>query len=281
MAIHVLKRSVLGVSLALLLGACGYSQSEMDAKQHEIDRLNAELKTSKQQLDDDKKKYAAAQADNDKLRSDLKKLGVDLDAAKTNAENLEAAMKQYKDRADQLAAIEARFRDLKNRLDKLNAVGLKVVVRNNRMVIQLPGDVLFDSGKDELKAQGKEVLGQVAEVIHNDPTLSTRNFQVAGHTDNAKYPPNGKFLDNWGLSLMRARQVLLFLTTPVGDKKDPKKAGGGGLDPKRWSACGFGDTDPQAGSVEHQTGDEQGKNRRVELVLQPNVEEMLNLSNIH
>ena len=83
--------------------------------------------------------------------------------------------------------------------------------------------------------------------------------------------------------MARARQVLLFLTSPPGDKtsKDPKKQGGGGLDTKHWSASGFGDTDPQAGTVDKQSNDEMGKNRRVELVLEPNVEEMLNLSNIH
>ncbi|MEO6420007.1 MAG: hypothetical protein ABIP39_11395, partial [Polyangiaceae bacterium] len=58
------------------------------------------------------------------------------------------------------------------------------------------------------------------------------------------------------------------------------KAEGGGLDPKHWAATGYGETDPLAGTVEAQKPDEQGKNRRVELVLQPNVEEMLNLNNI-
>ncbi len=282
----IMKRGLLATSLMLTLAGvgtgCGYSEEEYQAQVHGRERAEADLKASQKQIADDKKKYDDSVAAQEKLKSDLKKLGVDLDAAKTNAENLEAAMKQYKDRADQLTAIEQRFRDLKARLDKLNQVGLKVVVRNNRMVIQLPGDVLFDSGKDELKPQGKEVLLQVAEVIRNDSTLSTRNFQVAGHTDNAKYPPTGAFKDNWGLSLARSRQVLLFLTTAVGDKtsKDPRKQGGGGLDNKRWSASGFGETDPQAGNVEHQTNEEQGHNRRVELVLQPNVEEMLNLSNI-
>ncbi len=282
----MLKTGLVATSLTLMMSAasagCGYSEEEYQAQVHSRERAEADLKASQKQIDDDKKKYMEAQAAQEKLKSDLKKLGVDLDAAKTNAENLEAAMKQYKDRADQLTAIEQRFRDLKTRLDKLNQVGLKVVVRNNRMVIQLPGDVLFDSGKDELKAQGKEVLLQVADVIRNDPTLSTRNFQVAGHTDNAKYPPTGAFKDNWGLSLARSRQVLLFLTATVGDKTshDPKKQGGGGLDTKRWSASGFGETDPQSGTVEHQANDEMGHNRRVELVLQPNVEEMLNLSNI-
>ena len=281
-----MKSGLLVASFATILAGmsvgCGYSEEEYQAQVHARERAEADLKAAQKQIADDKKKYDDSMSAQDKLKADLKRLGVDLDAAKTDKESLERALKEYKEKADTLEAIEKRFRDLKARLDKLNAIGLKVVVRNNRMVIQLPGDVLFDSGKDELKESGKEVLLQVADVIRGDPTLATRDFQVAGHTDNAKYPPAGQFKDNWGLSLARSRQVLLFLTTAVGDKtnKDPKKRGGGGLDTKHWSASGFGDTDPQAGSVEHQTSEEMGRNRRVELVLQPNVEEMLNISKL-
>ncbi|HEY2365102.1 MAG TPA: OmpA family protein [Polyangiaceae bacterium] len=281
-----MKRGLLVASFATILAGmsvgCGYSEEEYQAQVHARERAEADLKASQKQSVDDKKKFEDSLAAQDKLKSDLKRLGVDLDAAKTNAESLEKALKEYKEKADTLEAIEKRFRELKARLDKLNSIGLKVVVRNNRMVIQLPGDVLFDSGKDELKESGKEVLLQVADVIKGDSTLATRDFQVAGHTDNAKYPPAGQFKDNWGLSLARSRQVLLFLTGTPGDRaaKDPKKRGGGGLDTKHWSASGFGDTDPQAGSVEHQSNEEMGRNRRVELVLQPNVEEMLNISKL-
>ena len=262
---------------AMLIAGCGHSDEEMAAKQREIDALTADLKAARQQIGDDQKKYADASAQTDKLRAQLKQAGIDLEQTKKAAEDLKQALSEYKQRADQLAAIEARFKDLKNRLDKLTSVGLKVVVRNNRMVIQLPGDVLFDSGKDELKAQGKDVLMQVADVIRNDSTLSTRKFEVAGHTDNAKY--GGAFKDNWGLSVMRGRSVLIFLIGKR-DDKDPKK-GGGGLDPKNWAAAGFAEQDPQAGTVDKQSNDEMGKNRRVEIVLQPDVQEMLNLSNIH
>lgn len=275
-----LKIGLFAVAAALMLAGtgCGHSDEEMAAKQREIDALTADLKAARQQIADDQKKYAEASAQTEKLRGQLKQAGIDLETSKKAQADLEQALKEYKQRADQLAAIEARFKDLKSRLEKLNAVGLKVVVRNNRMVIQLPGDVLFDSGKDELKQSGKDVLLQVADVIRSDSTLSTRLFQVAGHTDNAKYPPNGPFHDNWGLSLSRARQVVLFLTGPK-DDKNPKKSGGG-LATKNWSASGFAETDPQAGTVDKQSADEMGKNRRVELVLQPNVQEMLDLSTI-
>ena len=84
-------------------------------------------------------------------------------------------------------------------------LGLKVEVRRNRMVIRLPGDVLFASGKDDLKGEGEKVLQAVADVIRGDEQLKKRFFQVAGHTDN-KPLKGGQFGDNWGLSVMRARR---------------------------------------------------------------------------
>jgi chemotaxis protein MotB len=275
----VFRLCFLATFLAFCLAplGCGHTDEEMAQKQREIDKLAADLKASQQQIADDQAKFSDAQSEIEKMKLALKEAGVTADSEK---QRLVQALAEYKQRADQLAAIEQRFRELRGRLEALTKVGLKVVVRNNRMVIQLPGDVLFDSGKDELKPQGREVLGQVADVIRNDSDLSKRNFQVAGHTDDQKYPPGGLFHDNWGLSLARARQVLLFLIGPTA-KPGKSGSGGGGLDPKHWAASGYGETDPQAGTIDRQTAEEMGKNRRVELVLEPNVEEMINLNNIH
>jgi chemotaxis protein MotB len=263
---------------ALALTGCGHTDEEMAAKQREIDKLSADLKAARQQMADDQAKYSDAQNQIERIKEQLKQAGLGLERSKEDAARLAQALAEYKQRADQLAIIEQRFRELRAKLDKLNAIGVKVVPRNNRLVIQLPGDILFDSGKDELKPQGKEVLGQVAEVIRGDKDLMNRYFLVAGHTDNVPYPVGGFFKDNWGLSLARSRQVLLFL---VGEFKpgDAKKAGGG-LNPQRWAAAGYGETDPVAGTAAQQTEDDRKKNRRVELVVQPNVEEMLNLQNI-
>lgn len=267
-------------AMAVAVAGCGHTDEEMAAKQREVDKLAADLKAAQGKIADDQAKFSEAQTSIERMKEQLKQAGISLDRSQGEAQKLTQALAEYKQRADQLAVIEQRFRELRQKLDKLNQVGVKVVPRNNRLVVQLPGDILFDSGKDELKPQGKEVLAQVAEVIRNDKDLSNRYFVVSGHTDNVKYPPGGPFGDNWGLSLNRARRVTLFL---IDDKKaDPKKKelGGGGLNPRRWSAAGFAEFDPIAGTVEQQSKEEQQKNRRVELVVQPNVEEMLNLSTI-
>jgi chemotaxis protein MotB len=132
--------------------------------------------------------------------------------------------------------------------------------------------VLFASGQDTLRDEGINVLAAVSEVIRTDKQLSKRYFQIAGHTDNRPLRASTRFGDNWGLSAMRARQVLIYLIAPV-----DSKSGGGGLDPNRLHAAGYGDTDPVADN-----GTDVGRqaNRRVEFVLMPDVEEMLDLKSL-
>ena len=275
--------ALLFLAFTLSLGSlgicgCGHSEEEWQQAQRDIAKLKADLDAANSLHADDEKKYSAAQQQIDELKSRLKGMGVDLSKSEEEKSKLKQAMSEYEARLKQLDDMKNRLKDLKARLDKLTSVGLKVGVRNNRMVIQLPGDILFDSGKDSLKGEGRAILKQVADVIKTDATLSTRNFQVAGHTDKDAY--GGIYFDNWGLSVMRARQVVNFL---VGVDKGPDAKGfatGGGLDPLHWAAAGYGAEDPIAGSVDQQTTEEKAKNRRVELVLQPNVEEMLNLKDL-
>src|SRR5271170_2552463 len=250
-----------GVLVAVLtcfaLVGCGHSEDEWQQSQQEIAKLKADLDAANKRHDDDEKKYASAQQEIDDLNAKLKELGVGLSRSEDEKSKLRLAMSEYEARLKQLDDMKARSRDLKGRLDKLTSVGLKVVVRNNRMVIQLPGDILFDSGKDTLKPDGRKILKQVADVVKGDSTLSTRNFQVAGHTD--KDPYAGVYFDNWGLSLMRARQVLKFL---VSEDKGPDAKGlpsGGGLDSAHWAAAGYAETDPVAGTVAEQTREEEAK----------------------
>ena len=264
--------------VCVVLAGCGHSEDEWQQAQRTIAGLKADLDASNKRHAEDEQKYADAQQQIQDMQAKLKDLGVGLSKSEEERSKLRQALSEYEARLKQLDDMKARFKDLKARLDKLTSVGLKVVVRNNRMVIQLPGDILFDSGKDTLKPDGKRILKQVADVIKGDSTLSTRNFQVAGHTD--KEPYAGTYFDNWGLSVMRARQVLVFLVSPDAGVEGKAVPTGGGLDARHWAAAGYGATDPIAGTVEQQTRDEEQKNRRVEIVLQPDVAEMLNLKDL-
>jgi len=273
------------MTLVWLVAGCGYSEDEWQAQLAKYSQLNSSYK--KEQA-----AHAATRAELDRqkqrvneLQAQLKKMGVNLDdlAAQlqvtgtekqklaSSLEQLKQALEEYKQRAVQLEKIKQRFEVLRDKLKKLTDLGLKVEIRRNRMVIRLPGDVLFASGEAKLRDKGVKVLETVADVIRGDADLNRRYYQVAGHTDN-KPLKGGNFKDNWGLSVMRAREVTVWLVTP----KDAKE-GGGGLDPTRLHPAGYGDTDPVA---TNDTDDGREQNRRVELVLMPDVAEMLDLKTL-
>jgi chemotaxis protein MotB len=252
----LLRLPVFVGSLAVLTAGCGYSEDQWQAQLAKYNKLQAEK-------NDDDAKLADAQNKVDALTKQLQDLGVNVSSMKANLDETQKALDQYKERAKQLELIKARFETLKAKLDTLTKLGLTVNVRHNRMVISLPGDVLFDSGRETLKKDGKDILLKVANIIKADPQLTARDYEVAGDTDNQPLA-HGPFKDNWGLSLMRAREVLVFLVDPAQ----------GGLPIQHWSAAGFADTDPVA---DNSTADGRQKNRRCELIVLPSVEEMLDL----
>ena len=257
------------VALPLMGSGCGYSQEEWDQKTREAEALRQQLRAQQQQNQKCDADHQAALAEIQDLRSNLLESGVNLDNLTQNLEAQERALKEYESRARQLEQIRQRFELLREKLQKLTTLGLSVEVRDNRMLIQLPGDVLFPSGQERLTEEGIEILTQVAEVIRTDSDLSTRQFQVAGHTDDVPLT-RGPYKDNWGLSAMRARSVLTYLVAPLEDD-------GGGLDERNWSAAGYGSRDPVASN---ETPEGRAQNRRVELVVLPNVEEMLDLNSL-
>jgi chemotaxis protein MotB len=251
------------------IAGCGHSEDEWRAQLSKYNDLesssaNKQADLEKKKADLEKELEAAKQRVAD-LEKQLQDAGADVKKMSSTLEDKDKALAEYKARARQLEVIKARFELLRKKLDELTKLGLAVSIRRNRMVISLPGDVLFDTGKVELKKDGEDILKKVAAVIKNDKSLSERDYQVAGHTDNQPLQ-GGPYNDNWGLSLMRARSVLLFL---IGK--------GGALPRQHWSAAGFADTDPVANNG---SKDGQQKNRRCDLIVVPDVDEMIDLTKL-
>jgi chemotaxis protein MotB len=137
---------------------------------------------------------------------------------------------------------------------------LRVRVVRGRMVVELAENILFDSGRADLKKEGEEALAQVASVLN---TIPNRDFQIAGHTDNIPIK-SAKFPSNWELSTARAVEVTRFLAEK-------------GVDTARLSAAGYADTQPVAANTEPEG---RKQNRRIEIVLMPNLDELPDLSGL-
>jgi chemotaxis protein MotB len=208
-----------------------------------------------------------AVAENDQLRKELTRLGKNADSLLAEKGSLARALAEAKARLDELrkaqVAADARaalFKQLALKFQKMIDAGeLKISLRNGRMVLELRNDVLFDSGHTVIKPQGKLALTKIAPVLR---TISDRHFQVAGDTDNMPIVTS-QFPSNWELSTRRAVEVVRFLI-------------GQGMRPELLSAAGYGEFD-QVSSNNDPEG--RARNRRIEITLQPNIDELVSVPN--
>src|SRR5581483_9604506 len=163
---------------------------------------------------------------------------------------LKAKQRRAEERAQQFRDLLAKFKAM------IDSGKLKVEIRNGLMRVKLAENVLFDPGKIDLKSAGKEALVEVSKILSSIPD---RKFQVAGHTDNAPLAHSSKYGDNWGLSTARAVEVLHFMTHE------------GKMPESRLSAAGWADQLPIA---KNDSDDGRQQNRRIEIVLLPNIEDL-------
>ena len=251
-----------GAILSLALTGCDHTSQEWAAQMDKYNELVRKNQSQQAELD-------RVKADIARLTADLQRQGLELKTEQSRSGDLQKLLDAAKEQAALLERVKARFEELRTKLKELTEIGLEVSIRHNKMVISLPGDVLFAAGSDKLSKPGERALSKVKKVLLSDPGLAERYYQVAGHTDNQQLVKTAEeFKDNWGLSLMRAREVLLFLT---------KQEGTSGLNVKRWSAAGYAETDPITSNA---APEGRRRNRRVEVVVQPAVEEMLDLKSL-
>jgi chemotaxis protein MotB len=236
-------------------------EAALAAKSQELAQATGDRDALKKQLDDNTALVG-------ELKNRLEKLGQNVEKLTGEkgqlAEGLEDARSRLEELRKQKAAAEASaatFRTLVQRLRSMIDAGqLQVVIRDGRMLIALPDEVLFDSGKTEIKPDGQTALAQVAAVL---TTIADRHFLVAGHTDTNPIHTK-EFPSNWELSTARAVRVTQFLIAH-------------GMSPQVLAAAGYGEFDPVAAndSKEHRA-----QNRRIEIVLQPNLADLPSLSGL-
>lgn len=139
-------------------------------------------------------------------------------------------------------AQEAKLRE------QLQGTGVSVTRIGDDLILNMPGNITFDSDRADLRANFAPVLDSVSLVLKEfDQTL----IDVMGHTDST-----GSEEYNMALSDRRASSVAVYL-------------GGTGVEQQRIYTQGFGPSYPVASN---DTPAGRQLNRRVELVLKPIVQ---------
>lgn len=180
---------------------------------------------------------------------------------------LEGELSARSNRIDELEKLiaekEAAMQELKNTvaaaLKGFEGKGLSIVNKNGKVYVSMENKLLFNSGSWSIGENGKQAVGNLARVLADNPDISVL---IEGHTDND--PFNGPVIkDNWDLSVKRATAIVRIL-----EKSN--------VDAKQITAAGRGEFIPVASNNSREG---KAKNRRIEIILSPNLDEIAKLLN--
>ncbi len=215
-----------------------------------LHREIADLRGKLQSLNDN---YNTLNNNFNNSSSQVTKLSADLQAREAKLKEVEDILRKQNE------ATNALRDKLQKALLGFQQSGLTVDIRNGKVYVSLTDKLLFPSGSITIDDKGKQALAQLAAVLNKEPDIY---IAVEGHTDDKKVINLGQIKDNWDLSVLRATSVTRYLT-------ETEK-----VDPVRLTATGksqFQPIDPSG------TPEALAKNRRIEIVLSPKLDELYNL----
>ena len=221
---------------------------------NESQKYQGQLADKEKELNEKEKTLNELQASINQQKSELDQLKKDLDAKDAKVNELQSA----------LAKNDSLMNALKNKIsDALtgfeDAGDLKVYTKNGKVYVSLSEKLLFKSGSTVVDPKGKEALKKLSDVLNKNPDI---RILVEGHTDNVPLSGSGTMKDNWDLSVLRATSVARILMSD------------GKVDAARVTASGRADTEPVASN---DSAEGRAKNRRTEIILQPNLSEITNI----
>ena len=262
-------------------------QNQLDQLQQEYDALLLERNALQQELASLRKKYdalsesysALEQNSSKEIANNIQKnreLLAQLEAKELAlvAENdrllkLEADMQERSQRIAELEALIASkdqaMRDLKNAISSaltaFEGKGLTVEQRNGKVYVSMENKLLFKSGSWAIGSEGRTAIEQLGSVLADNPEIAVL---IEGHTDDDPFSSGGQIANNWDLSTKRATAIVQILIENES------------INPENLTAAGRGEYAPIASN---DTTEGKAKNRRIEVVLTPKLDEISKLLN--
>src|SRR6201996_3866552 len=226
----------------------------------QLSALRADTATLHHQLADLQNNYNALNANYNKLNDNYSSSSTKVTQLSSDLQKREQRLKEVEDALKKRDAATNALKDkLQQALLGFQNSGLTVDIRNGKVYVSLTDKLLFPSGSIVIDDKGKQALQQLAAVLNKEADI---NIAVEGHTDDKKVLNLGQIKDNWDLSVLRSTSVCRYLT-------ETEK-----IDPKRLTATGKSQYQPIDPA---NTPEARAKNRRIEIVLTPKLDELYNL----
>ncbi|HEY1023730.1 MAG TPA: OmpA family protein [Sphingobacteriaceae bacterium] len=270
--------AIITVFLGSLSSCIVLSTKKYNALLSQRDSLSAGWDHSKIRIESLEEELAGLKADTARISSRVRELEAKVQGLDANYASLRAnSSSEINKLSENLKKREARLREveeiLRKRDEATNALkdklqkallgfeksGLSVDIRNGKVYVSLTDKLLFSSGSIVIDEKGKLALQELAKVLKTQPEI---NISVEGHTDNQRVVNLGQIKDNWDLSVLRATSVVRYLTDSEG------------IDNNRITATGKGEFQPIDNAA---TPEARSRNRRIEIVLSPKLDELYNL----
>jgi chemotaxis protein MotB len=257
-------------------------QSELDKTKAERDKLAADYAATKKSLDNLKASYAALEKDsNDALEANINKnrqllaeleakqkaLAAEQDRLNKLKKDLEASSARLAELEKMMADKDAAMKKLKETLSKslkaFEGKGLTVTEKDGKVYVSMENKLLFESGSWTVGSEGKKAVDLVGKVLGDNPEISVL---IEGHTDNDKITGTigGGVENNWDLSTKRATAIVNILSANAKVKKE------------NLTAAGRGEYAPL---MSNETAEGKAKNRRIEIILTPKLDEISKMLN--
>lgn len=278
MELDMIKKLILGLALTLLISSC-VSQGKYDLMVGERDSQIQKGDSLQKVINAMNSRNLDLTREISKLNDELKSLRETYETLKENSSagamsmisKLEALQKDIAERESKLEEIKRKLEErdrfltslresIQKAMSGVEEGGLTVYVKDGKLYVSLSNKLLFKTGSTSIDQKGLDALLQLANVLNQQNDI---NVLVEGHTDNQPITAQaGRFKDNWDLSVMRATEVVRFLT--VDGKVDPKRIIASGR--SEYFPIETGDT-PEIRAI----------NRRTEIILTPNMDILFDL----
>ena len=255
-------------------------QRDYDATVANRNALQQEHEATKTNLNHLKASYAALEenssaaiaANSKKNRELLAQLEAKEQALAAENARLEKLKKELESGTKRMAELEhiiaskdAAMTRLKQAISKaltnFEGKGLTVEQRNGKVYISMENKLLFQSGSWAVGTQGRQAIKQLGEVLAKNTDIAVL---IEGHTDDDPYQGNGQLSGNWDLSTKRATAIVSILRENQS------------IPPENLTAAGRGEFAPIANN---DSAEGKAKNRRIEVILTPKLDEISKLLN--
>jgi chemotaxis protein MotB len=255
-------------------------KKEHDRIKAERDKLQADLAAASTNLKTLQSSYSALEKNSDdalqsnmeKNRELLAKLEAREKALAAEQDRINKLMADFQERSNRVAELEAMIsskeeamKKLKETLSKaLNSFegkGLTVEQKNGKVYVSMENKLLFGSGSWAVGSEGRKAVTEVGKVLADNPDISVL---IEGHTDNDAYAGSGPVADNWDLSTKRATAIVSILSENKG------------INRQNLTAAGRSEYAPVTSNA---TADGKAKNRRIEIILTPKLDEISKMLN--